>query len=47
MTETLEPSAGAPARARAALAQPVVWPLLALIALIVVNVVVTPDFLDI
>ncbi len=47
MTRTLEPSATAPARVRAAFSQPVLWPLLALIALIVVNVVVTPDFLDI
>ncbi|WP_415973877.1 ABC transporter permease [Rhodococcus sp. 077-4] len=47
MTRTLEPQTSAPARVRTAFAQPVIWPLMALIALVVVNVIVTPDFLDI
>jgi simple sugar transport system permease protein len=48
MTQTLEPSTSAPTPLlRKAFAHPVIWPVVALIALVVINVVVTPDFLDI
>ncbi|GGG28595.1 sugar ABC transporter permease [Rhodococcoides trifolii] len=48
MTQTLEPSTSPPTPLlRKAFAHPVIWPLVALIALVVINVVVTPDFLDI
>lgn len=48
MTQTVPPSTTAPKPVvTRVLAQPIVWPLLALLALVVVNVVVTRDFLDI